>query len=102
MEHVNRQNKRLRVAGPIAPAASPGSAGSRAVYYAATETTAIVALPDSKAANIVSLPGASESAGAIKRQVQTVDIGKWNQVPCAAANNSSHNNACPSSTCCDL
>src|SRR6476620_10782912 len=93
MEHVNRQDERLQVASPSSPAACPSGSRSSAVKDAAAKTTAVVALPHPKTANIVSQSGAAESAGAIKRQVRTADITKWNQVPCAAANNSSHNNA---------
>jgi hypothetical protein len=80
------------VAGPASPAACPGGAWSRAVDYAATETTAIVALPNPKTPNIVTQPGTAKSARAVKGQVRAVDIGKWNQIPSTAANNSGNDN----------
>ena len=93
MEHVNRQDERLQVASPSSPAACPSGSRSSTVKDAAAKTTAVVALPHPKTTNIVSQSGAAESAGAIKRQVRTVDIGKWNQIPCATTNDGSDDNA---------
>ena len=76
--------------------------GAVQLIYAATETTAVVALPHPKTSNIVTQPGTAKSAGAVKGQVRAIDIGKWNQIPSAATNDGSDHNARTSAACCDL
>jgi hypothetical protein len=60
MEHVNRQDERLRVAGPGSPATCPTGARGGAVIDTTAETAAIVALPDAKTSNVVTQPGAAK------------------------------------------